>query len=64
MKIYRFRVYNKWYAYALLKDAEDARGYFLEQGYDPAIIGEIEESRDGQDFEFKMNSTTPTRAYR
>lgn len=63
MEIYRFRVNDQWYAYALLADAKSARDYFIKQGYAPNTISEIEKSRDGQDFEFKMNSTVATPAY-
>ena len=63
MEIYRFRVKKGWYAYALLGDATDARQYFLDNGYQPSVIGEIEKSEDGVDFEFKMNSITPKRIW-
>lgn len=59
MEIYRFRVYKGWYAYVFLKDAQDARQQFLDEGHPADAVGEIEKSKDGQDFEFKMNSTTP-----
>lgn len=63
MEVYRFRVKKSWYAYALMCDAEDARKYFLDQGYPAVLVGQIEKS-DERDFEFKMNSIQPTTAYR
>lgn len=63
MEIYRFRVYDKWYAYALPADAEDARKYFVSEGYPSEVISEIEKSEDGVDFEFKLNSITPKRVW-
>lgn len=60
MTVYRFRVIKKWYAYALLKDAESARTYFLHSNYPLEMVSEIEQS-DERDFQFKMNSISDQR---
>lgn len=55
LKIYRFKLFNDWYAYALLKDALSAWAYFYINGH--RNMSDIEQSEDNVDFQFKLNST-------
>ncbi len=54
-ELYRFRVGRKWYAYLLEWQAVEARQYFLDYGYDPSIISEIEKS-DERDFQYRIHT--------
>lgn len=54
MKVFKFKLGDDWYAYAKLRDALDAKFWFIAHGY--MVIGRITYG-DESDFQFKMNAT-------
>lgn len=64
MEVYRFKVGKKQYAYALLKDAKDARDYFIDQGYPKEMITEIDHVDETPYFQFKMENGSSSRSWR
>ena len=62
MIVYRFRCQKKWYAYALMSDAQSARDYFVNL-YGEAAVEQVEETEE-KDFQFKLNSVSGSSTYR